>query len=480
MKKILLFLLVLFTVQSFGQDSYKGDSKIGEFIFYRYYFGVPTNYQYRVVRERSIAAMFDSSLHVPRYNGTPVGLRTGSSTNDGLIAIDTVNNILYFYSSGGWITSGNTYTASLPIRVTGTVISADTSVAYNPSLTTNARLQKIADSLASLASGTINSGTAGKPAYYVGATTLDDFIAVDYATSGTNVKITTQATTDVGLEIKAQSSQSANLLNISSSGGTGDLVSIASNGRAYFANQLGIGAASSAPLSIKADITASYGQLSIAPASGTGNAAIVYESYYDAVGTRLMVMGLGHYAGGTDPLYYFANEISGGGVAFRNGVGTTFQVLNTGAAKLNYYGVGTFTGTPAKYPAFEADGDIIEVTASSLKPALNKGAFLSAPTSADVLDMYQTPVAITVSSVKAILRGSSPSVTYNIRFGTDITSATDVFTADITCTSITTGCSNNSGFNDATIPAGSFIWIVTTAASGTINSISFTFNYTED
>jgi hypothetical protein len=42
---------------------------------------------------------------------------------------------------------GSAYTANLPIRVTGTVISADTSVAYSPSLTTNARLQKIVDSL---------------------------------------------------------------------------------------------------------------------------------------------------------------------------------------------------------------------------------------------------------------------------------------------------------------------------------------------
>jgi len=110
----------------------------------------------------------------------------------------------------------------------------------------------------------------------------------------------------------------------------------------------------------------------------------------------------------------------------------------------------------------------------------SKGAFLESPTSADTIDAWQTPVAITITSLKAILRGSSPSVTYNIGFGTNIQSPTAVFTADITCTSITTGCSNGSGFNDATIPAGSFIWIYTNASSGTIRSISFTINYTED
>jgi hypothetical protein len=110
----------------------------------------------------------------------------------------------------------------------------------------------------------------------------------------------------------------------------------------------------------------------------------------------------------------------------------------------------------------------------------SKGVFVAFPTSADTVDVWQTPVAITITSLKAILRGSSPSVTYNIAFGTNIQSPTAVFTADITCTSVTTGCSNSSGFNDATIPAGSFIWIYTNASSGTIRSIAFTINYTED
>src|SRR5688572_1723509 len=120
----------------------------------------PTNYQYRTVRERLLAMMVDSSFHVPRYNGTPSGLRTGSSTHDGLIAVDTTNHILYFYSGATWRVSGNVYTASLPIRVTGTVISADTSFAYDPSLTTNLRLQKIVDSLN--AAGYFNAQRFGK------------------------------------------------------------------------------------------------------------------------------------------------------------------------------------------------------------------------------------------------------------------------------------------------------------------------------
>jgi hypothetical protein len=97
--------------------------------------------------------------------------------------------------------------------------------------------------------GTINSGTTGKPAYYTGSTTLDDFIAVDYATSGTNMLLTTQNTTDVGLNIKGQVSQTANLLNISSSAGTGDLGSWTKDGYTK-TNRLGLPASVSPSYSL--------------------------------------------------------------------------------------------------------------------------------------------------------------------------------------------------------------------------------------
>ena len=82
MKKILLFILVLVSVQVFGQN--------------------PSNYQYRTVRERLLAMMVDSSFHIPRYNGVPSGLRTGSSTHDGSLAADTLNHNLYFWSNSVW------------------------------------------------------------------------------------------------------------------------------------------------------------------------------------------------------------------------------------------------------------------------------------------------------------------------------------------------------------------------------------------
>lgn len=61
----------------------------------------PANYINDRVRKRFVAGMFDSTLHVPRFNGSP-SLRTGGSTNDGAIAIDTANGVFYFYHNSSW------------------------------------------------------------------------------------------------------------------------------------------------------------------------------------------------------------------------------------------------------------------------------------------------------------------------------------------------------------------------------------------
>lgn len=69
-------------------------------------------------------------------------------------------------------------------------------------------------------SGTVNTGVAGKAAYYpTSTTTVDDFAAVDFATSGTNVTITQQNTTDVGLLIQLAGSAAEDAFRIKDNGG---------------------------------------------------------------------------------------------------------------------------------------------------------------------------------------------------------------------------------------------------------------------
>jgi len=82
--------------------------------------------------------------------------------------------------------------------------------------------------------------------------------------------------------------------------------------------------------------------------------------------------------------------------------------------------------------------------------------------------------AITVTEMRGVVRGTSPSITWTIRHGTD-RSATgaEVVTGGTTTTSQSSG-SDVTSFNDATIVADSFIWLETTAKSGTVNEINIT------
>ena len=74
-----------------------------------------------------------------------------------------------------------------------------------------------------------------------------------------------------------------------------------------------------------------------------------------------------------------------------------------------------------------------------------------------------------------------PSVTWTVRHhATDRNNAgIEVVTAGTTTTSTTAG-SDVTAFNDATIPADSFVWLETTAKSGTVTEIHITIIYTED
>lgn len=93
--------------------------------------------------------------------------------------------------------------------------------------------------------------------------------------------------------------------------------------------------------------------------------------------------------------------------------------------------------------------------------------------------LFFTPVAITVKQTHAHKTGGT-NVVFNInhastRNGTGL----DVFTSDITLTS-ESGQTNSSGFNDATIPANSWVWVDVVSVSGTVTQFHVTVEYTHD
>jgi len=103
------------------------------------------------------------------------------------------------------------------------------------------------------------------------------------------------------------------------------------------------------------------------------------------------------------------------------------------------------------------------------------------PTSSEDITMFFTPIAITITEMRAVVRGTSPSVTWTIRHhATDRSNAgNEVVTGGTTTTSESTG-SDVTSFNDATIPADSYVWLETTAESGTTDELSVTIVAAQD
>jgi hypothetical protein len=102
---------------------------------------------------------------------------------------------------------------------------------------------------------------------------------------------------------------------------------------------------------------------------------------------------------------------------------------------------------------------------------MTKSFTLPSPTNTDNVTVFYASKALTITKILSIVKGTSPSVTFSIRYGTDRSaSGTEVVTSGITCTSTTTGVSTTS-FNNATIPISNFVWLTVSATSGTVDEL---------
>jgi len=87
---------------------------------------------------------------------------------------------------------------------------------------------------------------------------------------------------------------------------------------------------------------------------------------------------------------------------------------------------------------------------------------------------------LTITKMVAVVRGTTPNVTWTLRFAADRSAAgTEVVTGGTVTTSETTG-SVITSFDDATIPADSFYWLEVTAKSGTVAELHLSIFATED
>ena len=92
------------------------------------------------------------------------------------------------------------------------------------------------------------------------------------------------------------------------------------------------------------------------------------------------------------------------------------------------------------------------------------------PSASDNIVIFYAPRAMTLLSAKAVLVGSAtPSVTFSVKSGTDRSSLGTTHTTSTAVTNTTTGTSLVVAA--PTIPSNSYVCLVSTAMSGTVNEL---------
>jgi hypothetical protein len=99
---------------------------------------------------------------------------------------------------------------------------------------------------------------------------------------------------------------------------------------------------------------------------------------------------------------------------------------------------------------------------------------LAYPTATEDVTFFWNTGSITIAAINDVVKGTSPSVTYNIKFASARNSSTptSVFSADRTTTSLTGA--GTATFANATIAANNWVWLTTSAAAAGTTEFAIT------
>lgn len=100
---------------------------------------------------------------------------------------------------------------------------------------------------------------------------------------------------------------------------------------------------------------------------------------------------------------------------------------------------------------------------------------IAGPKVNDSFTIFRTDVETTISSVVALVSGSTPSVTYEIRYASDRTAGGTLAIVADTVTNTTTG--DSATVQNQPIPANYYVWLVVTAVSGTVGELNVTVSF---
>lgn len=106
-----------------------------------------------------------------------------------------------------------------------------------------------------------------------------------------------------------------------------------------------------------------------------------------------------------------------------------------------------------------------------------KSISVEAPGTSEDITLFYTDVPIIITQLVAVVRGSTPSLTYTVRHSTDRNAVGNEVVTSGSITTSTTSGDIVTIFNDATVPSASFVWLETTARSGTVLSFNLSVYY---
>lgn len=149
--------------------------------------------------------------------------------------------------------------------------------------------------------------------------------------------------------------------------------------------------------------------------------------------------------------------------------GTIFVRADTGQNLADCHDVETSTAQ---------DGDVLTwVDAANRwehKPPVNgtapRSVTIAGPQAGDSFTLFRTSRETTLESVVGLVAGATPSVTYELRYAADRSTAGTLATVSDTVTNTTTG--DAATVQNQPIPAGRYVWLKITAVSGTVDEFN--------
>lgn len=161
----------------------------------------------------------------------------------------------------------------------------------------------------------------------------------------------------------------------------------------------------------------------------------------------------------------------------------TYIDINEASAQFDVFAQDTFINGNLNVSGSTATFGTTAISSNNklISPYLIKSITIESPSASEDISMFYIDRNMTISKIIVVLKGSStPSVTWTIRHSDDRNGVgKEVVTAGTTTTNTTTGDIITT-FNDATIPSNSFIWLETTAQSGTVAEMNITLVLSND